>query len=151
MAATPALASEGPTIPPPRPPAPVFRVVAPAQFVPFPVPAPAAAAPAGARVSSARLVPRTVKRGRRATLKLTLTAPSPVRIVVSHVVRGKRVRVATIDLPTGRSAISRRLPARSGGRLLRTGRYRVTVASIDAQGKRSSIRMRKLVVRAARR
>lgn len=77
-------------------------------------------------------MPRRIRRGKRARLRLTLSAPARLKIVVQRRVHGHRIRVRTlnVDAPAGRVSI--RLPGRSTGRALERGRYRVSVVVIDA-------------------
>jgi hypothetical protein len=69
---------------------------------------------------------------------------------MSRRVGGRRVRVATLAVPAAGRSISLRLPARSKGRRLAPGRYRIDVIAIDAQGKRARPVRVTLVVRRAR-
>jgi len=134
LAAAPALATEGPTAPPPAPTLPTG--VAPVTFAPIPsgiAPSPRARSPHVIR--RARLVHRRVKQGRRALLRISLTTPSRLRIVLSRSASGRRIR--TISLPARGRTVALRLPARTAGHDLRPGRYRIRVVAIDASGTRS--------------
>ena len=150
MAAAPALATEGPKALPPS--AAFPGVVAPVTFAPIPsVTAPVVRRRAPRIIRRARLVPRRVRRGRRTLLKLSLSTPSRLRIVMTRKAGGGRLRVAALSVPVRGRRISLRLPARSRGHLLRPGRYRVSIVAIDAAGTRSRPVRRTLVVRHAAR
>jgi len=139
LAAAPALATEGPAAPPPGVPLP--SGLAPVSFPSVPSTAPTASRDI---VTNARLVPRRVARGKRAKLKLSLTTPSTLQVVVKRV-GGRKIR--TLSLPARGSTVSRRLPARTRGHDLRPGRYRVKIFVIDAQGGRLTPVRRTLTVR----
>jgi hypothetical protein len=130
LAASPALATEGPTAPPPA----SFPNLAPPTFA---LPGAATPATSASIIRKARIVPRRVRRGRRATLRVSLTTPSRLRVVMARRSGGRYVRVRTIAVPARGRAVSLRLPARKNGHRLRAGRYRVSVTSVDALGKRS--------------
>jgi hypothetical protein len=132
LAAAPALATEGPAAPPPANTLP--SGVAPVTFAPIPTPSLHRAARV---ISRARVVPRRVRRGRHARLKLSLTTPSRLRIVISRRAGRGRVHTATMTVPARGRTLSLRLPARSHGHRLRAARYRVNVVAIDAQGAKS--------------
>jgi hypothetical protein len=154
LAAAPALATEGTTAPPPVPaaPAPVPGVVPPVLFpslLPSTVPT-ARVLPARV-ITGARLIPRRVRRGHRPLLKIRLTTPSRLRIVVSRRAGAGRIHTSTIRVPVRGSKVSLRLPARSHGHKLRRGRYRVRIVAFDALGTRSLPVRRRLVVRRAHR
>ena len=131
LAATPALATEGPAAPAPG--ATLPSGVAPVTLNPLP----SAVTPSAARnlIRGARLVHRKVRQGRHGRVRVSLVTPSRVRIVMSRIATKHKIR--TINLPAGGSTVSRRLPARTGGHVLRPGRYRVRVVAIDASGARS--------------
>jgi hypothetical protein len=138
LVAASALATE-PGGPPPGPPLPggVTPVTIP--------PVPTTGAPATRVVRRARIVPRRVRRGRKATLRMSLSSPSRLQVVLSRSRSGHRVR--TLDIPAGGRSVSVRLPARAAGRMLRPGRYRVSIVAIDALGTRSRPVVRTLIVR----
>lgn len=148
LAAAPALATEPPNAPPPS--APLPTAIAPVTIAPLPSTA-ARSGRAPRVIRRARLVPRRVRRGQRAQLKLSLTTPSRLRIVMSRGGGGRRSRAAALSVPASGRTISLRLPARSRGRALRPGRYRVSIVAIDAQGARSLPVNRTLIVRRAAR
>jgi hypothetical protein len=143
ISAAPALASEGPAGPPPPGGAALPPALSPVNFAPLP----AAPGHAGRRsrpaIRRAKLTPRRIRRGRHARLRLVLSKPGRVRITV----RGRRGRGATITVATSGTRLTVRLPARSHGRALAAGRYRVTITMIDAQGSRSRPVRRSLVIR----
>jgi len=115
LAATPALATEGP-------PAPAPGLIAPPAVSPFPT--------APARVikhAPARVIKRA-RIGSKGVLKIRLAKPSRLRVTVSH--GGHRVR--TINVKAGRRTVSLR-PTRH----LRPGHYHVRIVAIDGQGVRS--------------
>ncbi len=133
LAAAPALATEGPAAPPPASTLPTG--VAPLTFSPFP----SATAPAARNsrlIRRARLVHSTVRRGKRAVLRVSLATPSKLRVVLTRRPSGHRIR--TLSQAAKGSIVSMRLPARTGGHALRAGRYRVRVVAIDANGTRSA-------------
>jgi len=134
--AAPAAATEGP------PGTPLPNTLAPVAIVPAP---PAVAVPTVPRarpaVLRARLVPRHVKHGRRARLRLQLSATGRVRIVLERTRRGRHTRVAARTVTAGRRSLTLRL------RRLHPGRYRVTVVAIDGSGLRSRAVHRALLVR----
>jgi len=143
LVAAPAVASEPnqPAGPPP-----------PAALV-LPIFAPLPHSPAHAKrpsIRRVRVVPRRIRRGKRARLRLTLSAPARLRIVLQRRTRGHRTRVRTlfVDVPAGKVSI--RLPRRVHGHALKTGRYRVSVVATDAAGNRSATVRRALRVRKAR-
>jgi hypothetical protein len=146
LATAPALASEGTTAPPPSPLLP--SGLAPVMLPPL---LPGIAAPVHSRrarvITRARLIPRHVRRGHRPRLRLRLTAPSRLRIVVSRRAGNGRKHVLTIKRRARSRKFSMRLPVRSHGRLLRRNRYRVRIVAIDASGARSLPVSRKLIVR----
>jgi hypothetical protein len=140
FAATPALASE-PNVPPGPPPPPALVLPS---FAPLP------GAPAHAKrlsIRRVRVVPRHIRRGRRARLRLRLSSPARLRILVQRRTKGHRIRVRTlvVDAPAGNVSI--RLPRRVHGHVLAPGRYRVSVVAIDGAGNRSVTVRRTLRVR----
>jgi hypothetical protein len=56
---------------------------------------------------------RRIRRGKRARLRLTLSAPARVKIVVQRRVRGDRIRVRTLNVDAQAGRVSIRLPGRS--------------------------------------
>jgi hypothetical protein len=146
--AVPAGASEGPTGPPPPP-----WGMAPPTIQPAPGTGTGGAAPSATvsrpGIRSARIVPRRVRRGKRATLRMSLSRAGRVRLVITRTSKPKRGRVIVrqVSKPSGKIAI--KLPRGVGGRALATGRYRVTVVVTDGQGSRSRTVRRSFVVRAA--
>jgi hypothetical protein len=142
----PALASEGPAGPAPPGSASLPPALSPVNFAPMP------AGPGKARrkrpaIRRAKLVHRRIRRGRHARLRLALSTPGRVRITLERNVRGRRVRSAALTIAAGSTRLTVRLPARSHGRALPAGRYRITVTVIDAQGSRSRPVRRSLVIR----
>jgi hypothetical protein len=134
LAATPALATEGPGAPPPGPTLP--SGVAPPTFAPSPfTTTPSASSRALRLIRRARLVHRRVQQGRRGRLRVSLVTPSRLRIKLTRSASGHRIR--TIDVPARGSTVAVRLPAHTRGHDLRVGRYRVRVVAIDASGARS--------------
>lgn len=144
LSAAPALATEGPAAPPPPPSLPTG--IAPATITPFPsMAAPPVTTRAPRVLRNARLVHRRVKRGRRGLLRVSLNTPSRLRIVMRRVANGRRIRV--INVPARGKLVRLRLPARHRGHALRRGRYRISVAAIDANGVSSAPLKRTLTVR----
>jgi hypothetical protein len=145
ISAAPALASEGPPGPPPPGGAPLPAALSPVNFAPLP------AGPAGRRsrpsIRRAKLAQRRIRRGRHARLRLVLSAPGRVRITLVRTGHGRRGRSATLTIAAGGTRLTVRLPARSHGRALAPGRYRVTITITDAQGSRSRPVRRTLVIR----
>jgi hypothetical protein len=140
-AATPAGASEGPPVPPGVP--PVNVGITPVGIPQLPVPA----AHARPRIRGARIVPRHIRSGRRAKLRLRLSSAGRLRLTVTRMSRPHRGRIALrhVTVPKGRVTI--RLPKRAHGHALRSGRYRVAVVLTDARGGRSRKVRRSFVVR----
>src|SRR5690349_6988722 len=132
--AAPALATAGPPAPPPGPPLPMG--LTPPGFAPFTSPPPVRAQRARL-IQRARLVHRRVRRGKHAVLRVRLTAPSRLRIVLTRRVRGRGIRTAALTVPARGRTVSVRLPARAHGKALRKGRYRIRVVAFDASGARS--------------
>jgi hypothetical protein len=139
ISAAPALASEGPPGPPP-PGGPLPAALSPVNFAPMPAGPGHRSRP---KIRRAKLTPRRLRRGRHARLRLVLSAPGRVRIIL----RGRRGRGAALTIATSGTRLTVRLPARSHGRALPAGRYRVTITVIDAQGSRSRPVRRSFVIR----
>jgi hypothetical protein len=134
LAAAPALATEGPAAPPPGP--TLSSGVAAPVFAPVPASlAPAIGEQAPRLALHARLVHRRVHQGRRAQLRVSLTTPARLKVVITRRATGRRVRV--ISVPARGTSVALRLPARKAGRDLRPGRYRVRVVAFDAAGLRA--------------
>jgi hypothetical protein len=74
-------------------------------------------------------------------LRITLATPGRVRIVIERRVRRHGVRVYTRTVLARTRTLVVRLPAFG-----RTGRYRITVVAMDAQGNRSRTIRRALLV-----
>jgi hypothetical protein len=148
ISAAPALASEGPAGPAPPGSLPLPSALSPVNFAPMPA-TPGTAGRKGSRpaIRRAKLVHRRVRRGRHARLRLSLSAPGRVRITLERTVRGHRVRSAVMSVAASGTKLTVRLPARSHGRVLAAGRYRITITAIDAQGSRSRPVRRSLVIR----
>jgi hypothetical protein len=140
LAAAPALASEPNQ--PASPPTPAALVVP--TFAPLPSAPGHVARPSMRRV---RLVPRRIRRGKQARLRLTLSAPARLRIVVQRRVHGLGIRVRTLRFDASAGRVSIRLPRRVRGHLLAAGRYRVSVVAVDAAGNRSATVHRVLRIR----
>jgi hypothetical protein len=144
LAVAPAPASEGP------PGAPGLPGAAAPVVIP-PLPVPGVTAPVRARrlvIRRARITPRRVRRGHRATVRMTLSEPGRVRVVVRRR-SGRRVAAFTV-LSVGRRVVAR-LPRRSHGRLLRPGRYVVRLVATTVDGRRSRVVRRVMRVRRAAR
>jgi len=144
ISAAPAVASEGPAGPAPPGSAPLPGALSPVNFAPMPATPGKRARPA---IRRAKLVSRRIRRGRHARLRLSLSAPGRVRITLERRVRGRRVRSASLTVAAGGTKLTVRLPARSRGRALSAGRYRITITAIDAQGSRSRPVRRLLIIR----
>jgi hypothetical protein len=97
-------------------------------------------------IRRARLTPRRVHTGRRATLRVSLSAPGRLRITITRMSRPGRGRVAKVASKASGTAFALRLPRRAHGRRLAAGRYRVSIVAVDAQGSRSRTLRRTLVV-----
>ena len=102
------------------------------------------------RIRRARVVPRRLRHGKRAHLRLTLSTPGRVRILIERRVRGKLVRKRSITVAARKARVSIRLPRGVGKHAFATGRYRITVVAIDGAGTRSRPLHRKLRVVKAR-
>ncbi len=141
--AAPALATEGPAAPPPA--AQLPSGVAPITFAPPPsAGAPGSRARAARVIRRARLVPRRVRPGHRAQLRVWLATPSRLRIVIARA-NGRSMRV--VNAPVSGRRVVLRLPSRAHGKTLRPGRYRVRVVAVDGLGTRSLPARLTLVVR----
>src|SRR4051794_37113047 len=81
------------------------------------------------------VVPRRIRRGKRARLRLTLSAPARLKIVVQRRVHGHRIRVRTLNLDVRADRVSIRLPGRVHGHALKRGLPRVRRG--DRRGRRS--------------
>jgi hypothetical protein len=139
LGAAPALASEGPAVTP----APLPGLA------PAGIPALVPAMAARPVLSHTRLEPRRVRRGKRAVLRLSVSAPGKLTIVISRMTRPGRGRVTKLSVPVSGLSASVRLPKRAHGKLLAVGRYRVSVQAADAQGRLSRTVRRSLrVIRA---
>jgi hypothetical protein len=147
LAVAPALASEGTVTPPPSagPPLPSSLVLV--NFAPMP----SGGGPKVRKrpvVRRARLSPRTIRRGQRARLRLSLSSPGRVRVTLQRRVRGRYVRAGSLTATARTPSVSVRLPRRaSNGRLLPVGRYRVSVVAADSGGLHSPAVRRSLIVR----
>jgi hypothetical protein len=140
LGAAPALATEPGTKPVPLPGGISPITITPLPSQPVPVKAQRV-------IRRARVVPRRVARSRRAMLKISLSTPSRLQIVMRSP-SGHRLRV--FDLPAGNRAIRLRLPRRAHGQALRPGRYLIRIVAIDANGVRSQPVVRTLIVRRGR-
>ena len=149
--AAPAGATEGPTAAAPAPwnlTAPSFAPSAPAPFGSAPSSSSARRRP---KIRGARVVPHAIRKGKRATLRVTLPQAGKLQYTITKKSSPHRGRVITrrMSVPSGKLSI--RLPRGVNGRALASGRYRVTVVVVDAQGTRSRTVGRSLVVRPAHR
>jgi hypothetical protein len=88
-------------------------------------------------IRRARIVPRRLHRGKRARLKLTLSTPARVRILIERRVRGRLVRKRSITVVARKTKVSIRLPKGVHGHAFAPGRFRITVVAIDGAGMRS--------------
>jgi hypothetical protein len=141
LGAAPALSSEGPTGPPPLP-----TGVTPVVIPPLPIQAIPGHVHRRPKVRSARLVPRRVRARRRATLRLSLSAPGRVRVVMRRMSKPHRGRFTSLSATASGQSLAIRLPRRAHGRTLAPGRYRVSIVVADAQGSKSRTVRRTLVV-----
>ncbi len=141
--AAPAGATEGPAAPP----LPPWNLTAPS-FSPAPS---SSAVHRRPRIRSARVVPRAIRKGKRATLRLSLPQAGVLQYTITKKSRPHRGRVTTrrVSVPAGKVAI--RLPRGVKGRALARGRYKVSVVVMDALGNRSQTVGRSLIVRSAHR
>jgi hypothetical protein len=147
ISAAPALASEGPPGPPPPGGGPLPAALSPVNFAPMPAGPGHGGRKARPSIRRAKLAQRRIRRGRHARLRLVLSAPGRVRITLVRTGHGRRGRSATLTIAAGGTRLTVRLPARSHGRALAPGRYRVTITITDAQGSRSRPVRRTLVIR----
>jgi hypothetical protein len=124
LSAGPALASEDG----PAPAAPLPSILAPVT-IPGPAPAPAPSR-AGARLAlrSVRIAPRRLRHGHAGSIRLTLSAPASVQVVLQRRSHGRLVKVATLRAPARGTVTTVRLPKR-----LQRGRYRVTITAAGAR------------------
>lgn len=147
----PAGATEGPAAAPPVP----WNLTAPS-FAPG-VTAPTASAPSKPAahrrpsIRSARVVPRRIRKGKRATLRLSLPQAGKVSYTVTRLSAPHRGRKFTGTVSVKSGKVSIRLPRGVNGRALASGRYRVTAVVVDEQGSRSRTVGRSMVVRSAHR
>jgi hypothetical protein len=88
-----------------------------------------------------------VRAGKRSKLRLLLSSPGTVRVVIRRMSKPHRGRVATLKKTASGTSLSIRLPKRAHGRRLAHGRYRISIVMTDGQGGRSRILRRTLVVR----
>jgi hypothetical protein len=100
-------------------------------------PLPSFGAKARPSIRRARIVPRRLHRGKRARLKLTLSAPGRVRILIERRVRGRLVRKRSMTVVARTAKVSIRLPKGAHGHAFAPGRFRITVVAIDGAGTRS--------------
>jgi hypothetical protein len=133
-----AAATEGP---PPGAAPPLPNPLAPVAFPPAGAP-PAAAGPYRLpRVVRARLHPRRVRVGHRSRLVVHLATPGRVRVTVTRLVHGRRVRVSTRIVRAPKTTLVVRTSAH-----LRRGRYRITIVAYDRLNLRSAAVNRSLRV-----
>ena len=149
--AAPAGATEGPAAAPPPP----WTLTAPG-FAPG-VSAPSASAPSKSAVRrrpairSARVVPHRIRKGKRATLRLSLPQAGKVKYTITRMSAPHRGRKVTGSVSVTSGKVSIRLPRGVNGRALASGRYRVSVVVVDSLGSRSRTVGRSMVVRSAHR
>ena len=137
----PAGASEGPVGSPPLP-----SGVAPVTIPPVPGPVVNGTHRKRLAIRRAKIVPRRLRAGRRASLRLSLSGPGRVRLVITRRSRPHRGRIAVRRVSaTGRKLVIR-LPRGVHGHRLAAGRYRVAVTVVDADGTRSRTVRRSFVV-----
>jgi hypothetical protein len=96
-------------------------------------------------------VPRRLRHGRRASLRLSLSAPGRVVVVIKRVSRPGRGRIARLAVVARGRNLAIRLPRRAHGRVLAAGRYQLSIVAQDAAGAKSRTLHRTLVVLPARR
>jgi hypothetical protein len=114
-------------------------------------PLPSLGAKTRPRVLRARVVPRRLHRGKRARLRLTLSTPGRVRILIERRARGRLVRKRSITVVARKAKVSIRLPKGVHGHAFAPGRFRITVVAIDGAGTRSQPLRRNLrVIKKAR-
>jgi hypothetical protein len=140
LGAAPAPASEGPVAPPPLPTGTTPVVIPP---LPTHVTGQLRSRP---RILRARLVPRRLPHGRRATLRLTVSSAGRLRVVMRRMSRPGRGRFATVHRTVVGGKLAIRLPRRHHGKRLAAGRHRISIRATDAQGLRSRTVRRTLVV-----
>jgi hypothetical protein len=92
------------------------------------------------------LVPRRLRHGRRARLRLTLSASGRVVVTIRRMTRPGRGRVARLNVVVPGRKVTLRLPRRAHGKALAAGRSRVSVAVTSTAGTRSRTVRRTLVV-----
>ena len=149
--AAPAGATEGPTAAPPPP----WNLTAPG-FGPG-ASAPAISAPSKSTahrrpsIRSARVVPHRIRKGRRATLRLSLPQAGKVSYTITRMSAPRRGRKFTGTVTARSGKVSIRLPRGVKGRALASGRYRVSAVVVDSLGGRSRTVSRSLIVRSAHR
>jgi len=149
--AAPANATEGPAAAPPAPwnlQAPSFAPGAPAPIGSAPSKPAAKRRPA---IGGARVVPHRIRKGRRATLRLSLSQAGTVKYTITRLSAPHRGRVVTKRLSVASGKVSIRLPRGAHGRSLASGRYRVSAVVTDSSGSRSRTVGRSLIVRPAHR
>ena len=149
--AAPAGATEGPAAPPPAPWGLTAPSIAPGAFGPLGS-APAFSAPSTSTahrrpgIRGARLVPHRIRKGKRATLRLSLPQAGKVKYTIRRMSAPHRGRVITRTVAAKQGKVSIRLP-----RGLASGRYRVSVVALDSLGSKSRTVSRSLIVRSAHR
>ena len=143
LGAAPALSSEGPPAGVPPLPTGATPIVIP----PLPIQGTPGHLKKRPSIRRARLVPRRVRAGRRSTLRLALSAPGTVRVVMRRMSRPHIGRVAMLHKTASGTSLAIRLPKRAHGRKLAPGRYRISVLMADGQGGRSRTVRRMLVIR----
>jgi hypothetical protein len=141
VGAAPALASEGPVGPAPLP-----TGTAPVVIPPLPTHTAPGQLGSRPRLSHVRVVPRRLRHGRRAKLRLTLSGPGQLSVTIRRMSRPGRGRFATGRRTVVGGKVSLRLPRRAHGKRLAAGRYRISIRVTDAQGLRSRTVRRTLVV-----
>jgi hypothetical protein len=131
-----AQATEGPPAAPP-----------PSSLAPFPTASPLLASPQmRSRVLRAKFAQRQVHRGRASRLRLSVSAPGRVQVVLDRHAGKHVVRVTTLTFPARARALTVTIPARLHGKPLAAGSYRVTVVAISQAGERSTPVHRALTV-----
>jgi hypothetical protein len=145
--AAPAGATEGPVATQPPP----WTLTPPS----FPLPVVSAPSTSHAhrrpKIKGARVTPHRIRRGRRATLRLSLPQAGRVKYTITRVSAPHRGRAITKRLSVPAGKVSIRLPRGMHGRALAPGRYRVTVVLSDSLGGKSRTVRRSLVVRSGHR
>lgn len=102
-------------------------------------------------IRGARVVPHRIRKGKRATLRLSLPQAGKVRYTITRMSAPHRGRVMSKRISVSSGKVSIRLPRGVKGHALASGRYKVTVVVVDAQGSRSRSVGRSLIVRSAHR